>query len=161
MSRRLAALALLSAVSLVCAVSAFAADVLRVRAPSGLRIAPGASTHIAIQVVVKPGYHVQANPVENPNLIPIVLALEATEGISVGQALYPAAKRLRLPGDSQDLVVYDGTFAISVPVQVASGAQVDTTKTLKGTLHYQACDERHCLFPVTLPVAISLTVGEP
>jgi DsbC/DsbD-like thiol-disulfide interchange protein len=109
---------------------------------------------------VKPGYHVQANPVENPSLIPITLQIDGARGISVGEPLYPTAKRLRLPGDSQDLVVYDGSFAIGVPLEVARDANVGQTVALKGNLRYQACDDSHCLFPVTLPVAISVTVRE-
>jgi DsbC/DsbD-like thiol-disulfide interchange protein len=109
--------------------------------------------------VVKPGYHVQANPVENPSLIPITLKMDAAESVSVGEPLYPAPKRLRLPGDTQDLVVYDGTFVIAFPLQAGRNATAGAI-TLKGTLRYQACDDSHCLFPVTLPVALAVTVVE-
>ena len=67
---------------------------------------------------------------------------------------------MRLPGDSRDLVVYDGTFAISLPVKAAGDAAAGETVTLRGTLRYQACDDRHCLFPVTLPVTIVVTIGK-
>jgi thiol:disulfide interchange protein DsbD len=122
-------------------------------------VKPGAGTHIAIQVAVKPGYHVQANPVENPDLIPITLKIDAAGSVSVGKPVYPAAKRMRLRGDSQDLVVYDGTFTISLPVKVGLEGAAGDTVTLRGTLRYQACDDRHCLFPVTLPVAVVVTIA--
>jgi DsbC/DsbD-like thiol-disulfide interchange protein len=128
--------------------------------PSSVELRPGTSRQIALQVVVKPGYHVQANPVENPSLIPITLQMDGATGISVGEPLYPTAKRLRLPGDSQDLVVYDGSFAIGVRLEVARDANVVQTVALKGNLRYQACDDSHCLFPVTLPVALSVTIRE-
>ncbi len=159
MSWRLAALAVLSALGGLPA-SAFAIDVVRVLPPSGVELQPGASTRVVLQVVVKLGYHVQANPVENPSLIPITLKIDGAKDISVGEPLYPTAKRLRLPGDDQDLVVYDGSFAIAFPLEVARDATAGQTVTLKGGLRYQACDDSHCLFPVTLPVALAVTVRE-
>jgi DsbC/DsbD-like thiol-disulfide interchange protein len=158
MSWRLAALAVLVALGGMPGI-ARAIEVVTVVPPSSIEVEPGASTQIALQCVVKPGYHVQANPVENPSLIPITLKMDAAGSVSVGEPLYPAAKRLRLPGDSQDLVVYDGTFVIALPLQVGRNATAGTM-TLKGTLRYQACDDSHCLFPVTLPVAIMVNVVE-
>jgi DsbC/DsbD-like thiol-disulfide interchange protein len=159
MSSRLAALAILAALSGAPA-SAYAIEVVTVVAPSGVELKPGASTRIALKIVVKPGYHVQANPVENPSLIPITLKIDGAGDLSVGEPLYPTAKRLRLPGDSQDLVVYDGTFAITLPLQAKRNATAGATVTLKGSLRYQACDDSHCLFPVTLPVVLAVTVRE-
>ena len=159
MFRRLAALAVLAALGGAPA-SAYAIEVVTVVSPSGVQLRVGASTRVVLQVVVNPGYHVQANPVENPSLIPITLKIDGAKDISVGAPLYPAAKRLRLPGDSQDLVVYDGSFAIGVPLEVARDATAGRTVTLSGSLRYQACDDSHCLFPVTLPIALSIAVRE-
>ena len=158
MSWRLAALAVLAALVGMPA-HTHATEVVTVVPPSNVEVKPGAGTRIALQCVVKPGYHVQANPVENPSLIPITLKVDAVGSVSVGEPLYPAAKRLRLPGDSQDLVVYDGTFVIALPLQIGRNATAGAI-TLKGTLRYQACDDSHCLFPVTLPVALAVTVVE-
>jgi DsbC/DsbD-like thiol-disulfide interchange protein len=157
MRRHLAVLSLGAALSAAPGI-ARAIEVVTVQPPPGVEVKPGAGTRIAIQVTVKPGYHVQANPVENPDLIPITLKLDAAGSVSVGDPVYPAAKRMRLPGDSQDLVVYDGTFAIFLPVKVGRDAVGGETVTLRGTLRYQACDDRHCLFPVTLPVALVVTI---
>ena len=159
MSSRLATVAVLAALGGLPAI-AHAIEVVAVLAPQSVGVKPGASTRVALQVMVKPGYHVQANPVENPSLIPITLKLDAAENITVAEPLYPTAKRLRLPGDSQDLVVYDGAFIIALPLQVGRNATAGSTVTLKGTLRYQACDDSHCLFPVTLPVALAVTVVE-
>ena len=159
MSWRLAALAVLAALGAAPA-CVYAIEVVTVVLPSSVEVKPGSGTRIALQVVVKPGYHVQANPVENPSLIPITLKIDPAENVSAGEPLYPTAKRLRLPGDSQDLVVYDGAFAIALPIKVGRNAAAGSTVTLKGTLRYQACDDSHCLFPVTLPVALPVTVRE-
>ena len=158
MPSRLGTLAVIAALGGAPA-SACAIEVVTVVPPAIAQVKPGAGTHIALRVVVNPGYHVQANPVENPSLIPITLKMDAAASVSVGEPLYPAAKRLQLLGDSQDLVVYDGTFVIVLPLQVGRIATAGTI-TLKGTLRYQACDDSHCLFPVTLPIALAVTVVE-
>jgi thiol:disulfide interchange protein DsbD len=157
MSSRLGAFAVLAALSAAPA-SAHALEVVSVLPIPAMELAAGAQTHISIHLMVKPGYHVQANPVENPSLIPITLRIDPVESIFVGAPVYPRAKRLRLAGDDQDLVVYDGAFVIVLPVNAAPGA-AGASFTLKGSLRYQACDDRHCLFPVTLPVAIAVTVA--
>jgi DsbC/DsbD-like thiol-disulfide interchange protein len=159
MSRRLAALSLLAVLGAAPA-QAVALEVVSFAVPANVELAPGATTRIALRIMVKPGYHVQANPVDNPSLIPITLKVDPLDTIAVGEPLYPAAKRLRLPGDTQDLVVYDGTFVIGLPVTAARNAVSGAALTLKGTLRYQACDDSHCLFPVTLPVALPVTVRD-
>jgi DsbC/DsbD-like thiol-disulfide interchange protein len=159
MSRRLAALAVLAVLGAAPA-RVHALEVVTVVPPSSVEVKPGAGARIAVQVTVRPGYHVQANPVENPSLIPITLKIDPAEGISVGEPLYPTAKRLRLSGASEDLVVYDGTFAIAIPVKVGQNSKAGAKVTLKGSLRYQACDDSHCLFPVTLPITLPVTVLE-
>lgn len=156
MSSRLATFTVLAALSAAPA-SAHALEVVSVLPIPAMELAAGGQTHIPIHLMVKPGYHVQANPVENPSLIPITLTIEPVEGISVGTPHYPRAKRLRLADDDQDLVVYDGTFVIALPVNARPDA-AGASFTLKGSLRYQACDDRHCLFPVTLPVVIPVSV---
>jgi len=157
--RRLAALSFGVAVSAAAGI-AHALEVVTVQSPARVEAEPGAGTRIAIQVAVKPGFHVQANPVENPDLIPITLKLDGAGNVSIGEPVYPAAKRMRLRGDSEDLLVYDGIFAIVVPVKVGRDAAEGEQVTLRGTLRYQACDDRHCLFPVTLPMAVVVIIGK-
>lgn len=156
MSSRLGTFTVLAALSAAPA-SAHALEVVSVLPIPATELAAGADTNIALRLLVRRGYHVQANPVENPSLIPITLTIEPVEGISVGAPLYPRAKRLRLAGDDQDLVVYDGTFVIALPVNARPDI-AGASFTLKGSLRYQACDDRHCLFPVTFPIAIPVSV---
>ena len=117
----------------------------------------GESVTLRVTVSVKPGYHVQANPVLNPALIPLTLTVPATPSASAGKPVYPQAKRMRLLGSDEDLVIYDGTFALEQPVSVSKDSPPGET-TLDGSLRYQACDDRHCLLPRTLPVQLKLRV---
>jgi hypothetical protein len=134
-----------------------AADVLSFRVPEFIPATAGQDTMATIQVSVKRGYHVQANPVKNPSLVPIVLDVKPDEMVVPGPPVYPLSKKLRLDGSDEDLAVYDGTFVIRLPLRVAPDAQ-RSRLILSGTLRYQACDDRYCLFPVTLPVKLIVLV---
>lgn len=119
----------------------------------------GTRTTLKVSVTVKPGYHVQANPVLNPALIPVQLTVAGTPAVEAGKPVYPQARRLRLLGSDEDLVVYDGTFVIEQPVSVRKGSAPGEV-VLRGSLRYQACDDRHCLLPRTLPVELRLRIAE-
>ena len=121
-------------------------------------VRPGGSATLRVSVSVTPGYHVQANPVLNPYLIPLLLEVTGTADVRVGPPVYPPAKRMRLAGDEQDLVIYDGTFVIEQPVTVSPGSPPGEVM-LEGSLRYQACDDHRCLRPRTVPVRLRLVVG--
>ncbi len=117
----------------------------------------GESVTLRVTVSIKAGYHVQANPVLNPALIPMVLTVPAKPSITVGKPVYPRAKRMRLVGSDEDLVIYDGTFVVEQPVSVSKDSPPGET-TLEGSLRYQACDDRRCLLPRSVPVQLKLRV---
>jgi hypothetical protein len=120
-------------------------------------VAPGGTATLAVTVQVRAGYHVQANPVLNPQLIPIVLKVLPAAGLSPGKPAYPAGTRIRLRGSSEDLAVLDGYFEICLPL-VAEHDASEGALTLTGTLVYQACDDRHCLLPRTVTLALPVRV---
>lgn len=156
---RMGSAAALAAV-LAASAQAFAADaaaVVEVLRTPALELQAGARAVARVDLHVKPGYHVQANPVLDPALIPITLTMERAEGFGLGAPRYPAASRFRLQGAQDDLVVLDGTFSIEVPLRAAHGMAAGERK-LRGAVRFQACDHEHCLFPRTLPVEIPLVV---
>jgi DsbC/DsbD-like thiol-disulfide interchange protein len=137
-----------------------AADVLTVQTLPIASAKPGTTVQARFQITVKPGYHVQANPVENPNLIPITVKVDPGRGVRIGEPVYPNPKRMRLPGDIQDMVIYDGAFAVALPLMLPSDASAGETISLQGSLRYQACDDSHCLFPVNVPFALHVTIAD-
>jgi DsbC/DsbD-like thiol-disulfide interchange protein len=138
---------------------AWAFDVVEVIAPRPLELRAGETRNAVIEVVVKPGYHVQANPAAQPNLIPTALTLASAPGVTVGTPHYPAPKRLRLSGSGDELLVYDRRFVIVVPLTRAErGAP---SLRLEGSLRYQGCDDRHCFFPRTAQFALVVCNSAP
>lgn len=123
-------------------------------------IAPGGKAQARLTVTIAPGFHVQANPASQPNLIPLRLALRAQPPLRLGVPVYPQGKSHRLQGSDLEFSVYDGTIEVGVPVEAAKdAAQLETT--IDGTLRYQACDDRLCLRPQDVPVRLMVRVTTP
>jgi DsbC/DsbD-like thiol-disulfide interchange protein len=144
----------------VFATSAAAMDgveLVKVITPHRTVLRAGESGFIVVDAIIRPGYHVQANPPAFPNLIPLTLSLDPAPGLEIGTPVYPPPRRLRLEGSGETLFVLDGRFSIRVPVK-RSGAAPATIQ-IRGTLRYQGCDDVRCLFPrsvqVTLPVDVA------
>ena len=78
-------------------------------------------------------------------------------GVLPGPSVYPPRKLFRIAGGSEDLVVYDGFFFIESPVRVTQ-AQRPALVFLKGTLRYQACTDKVCLAPRSIPLRIPIRV---
>lgn len=157
MKRALARMAVLGAV-LAAPAAAWAFDVLaEVIAPGLVELRGGETRNVVIEVVVKPGYHVQANPAAQPYLIPTALTLASSPGVTVGTPRYPAPKRLRLAGSGDQLLVHDRRFVVVVPITNTKRGAVSAR--LEGSLRYQGCDGRHCYFPRTAPITLIVGSG--
>jgi thiol:disulfide interchange protein DsbD len=105
-----------------------------------------------LDVVVDPGWHVNAHDPDRPYLIPTELEIAAPPGTSVAAIRYPDAvvRTLAFAGGTP-LRLYEGHFTITV---VLAG---DSIGGVTGRLRYQACNDERCLPPQTLPV--TLTAG--
>lgn len=126
-------------------------------APPAL-VASGAAAEAAVQLRIAPGFHIQANPASGPFLIPASLELRGEEGIRVKRPIYPPGGTYRLQGTEDDLMTYGGTVNIRLPITAAKTA-APGTHTLRGALRYQACDDRSCLFPASIPVTLTIHVS--
>lgn len=134
-----------------------ASTVLTVQPPVLITLVVGEVAEARITVVVAEGYHIQANPASSEFLVPARLELKARGGVRPGQPVYPPGRPYRLEGTSSDLMTYKGTFEIVVPLEVSESARPGN-RILQGVLHHQACDERSCLFPASVPVKLTVQV---
>ena len=150
------------ALRIVAAVAVFATadaatdrvELVPVITPHDTVLRPGEPGFMLVDVIVAPGYHVQANPPAFPDLIALTLTLDPAPGVEIGAPVYPAPKRLHLEGSGETLLVLDGRFSIRIPVTRRSTAPASIQ--IRGTLRYQGCDDVRCLFPRDIPVTLRL-----
>ncbi len=132
-------------------------EVLQVLPSAPVEVRAGGSAEARLAVLVKDGYHVQANPASGNFLVPLRLELKARDGVRLGRPIYPPGQPYRLPGMEGDWTTYQGRVEIVVPL-VADASARKGTRSLAGALHYQACDARTCLFPASVPVSLTVKV---
>jgi uncharacterized protein YyaL (SSP411 family) len=120
-----------------------ALELVEVRASLGAR--EGAWRSFTLELVIRPGWHVQAHPASAPELV----ATEVREERGRIRALrYPAGRPFAAAFAGETLDVYAGVVRIEGEVE-ASPAEPCVR------LIYQACDEDRCLPPVARRVTLA------
>ena len=137
--------------------SALPDELVTVRSPAVVTVAQGGEALARVSVIVADGFHVQANPASAEFLIPLRLQLRAQGGVRATIPVYPPGEPYRVEGMPGELMTYDGTFEIVVQLSAGDSAQPGD-RTLRGMLRYQACDDRSCRFPASVPVSVPVLV---
>ena len=120
--------------------------------------APGEAT-LDLRVTLAPGWHVNSHTPSEEYLIATEARLDPASGVRFGEAKYPEGKRMTFSFSGSPLSVYDGTFAISVPVTWDASKPAPP---LSGSVEYQACDDTRCLAPASVKFRTGpAAAGEP
>ena len=131
--------------------------VVAVQVLSPVQIVQGGQAMALIKVSVAPGYHVQANPASQPNYVATKVEILGGNGLTVGPSLYPKGKPYAPADGGETLSVLDGAFSIQTLMKTVSGAKAGP-RSVAGTLRYQACDAKACLFPQSLNFNVPVNV---
>lgn len=138
------------------AVGAQMAPTMTVAPVPTIRTQKGAVTVVAIRAVLPPGYHANSNTPTDTYLIP--LALKWTTGpLQADGITYPKSTMEKYTFSDKPLSVVTGEFTITTKFKVPAGAPSGASAQ-NGTLRYQACNDRMCFAPKTLPVSLSLNI---
>jgi hypothetical protein len=118
---------------------------------------PSASPPANVELVITPGFHINANPATFPYLIATEVEPGKVEGITVGDKLaYPPPKMENFSFSEKPLAVYEGSVTISIPLTAAAGAKGQRTIPFK--IRVQACDTEQCYPPATLDAALPVEI---
>ncbi len=124
-------------------------------------VAPGSSVKVPLTFRLSEGYHINSNVPRSELLIPTVLALHAPSPQVSIRIAYPKGEDVAFDFEpNQKLSVYEGEFIITARIRAARAA-TPGVHTVRGTLKYQACNDRACFPPKTLPVEFQLAVEKP
>jgi len=125
--------------------------------------AGGRSGRVALLVDVapKPKIHVYA-PGEK-DAIAVSLTIAPEDGVKADAPEFPAAEKFYFEPLKLTQLVYSKPFQISQPVMIAPALRdraraAGGTLTVKGTLRYQACDDKVCYVPKNVPVSWTVAV---
>jgi Disulphide bond corrector protein DsbC len=121
-----------------------------------LKVRKGSVAAVTLRAVLPPGFHANSNTPSDEYLIPLTLKWTGgplqTDGIT-----YPKGTLEKYPFSSKPLSVVTGEFSISTKFKVPAEAP-DGAAAQNGTLKYQACNDRMCFAPKTVPVSLTLEI---
>jgi len=112
--------------------------------------------------LLPPKMHVYTPEVKG--YIPIKLELEASPNYKAQAAEYPKSELLFLPAINELVPVYQGRFQITQDVVMANNNVLQPILSgakqvrIRGQLRYQACDDKICYLPQTVPLEWVLAV---
>ena len=113
----------------------------------------GRQQEVALRFVIDSGLHINSHNPRSKYLIPTTLTLDPPPGVEIATMEYPQGVDHYLEFDPKNaLSVYTGEFGVLVRLHARPGHY-----TLHGKLHYQACDNRACNPPKTLPLTLDVT----
>src|SRR5271166_64315 len=125
-----------------------------------LTVAQGKPVTVPLTFNVAGGYHVNSNHPKSDYLIPTALKVEATTDIVIGRTTYPDGQDLSFAfAPDEKLNVYTGDFKVDVLVRPLRSVQPGKY-IVRGTLKYQACDNRACYPPKNLPVSFDVKIAK-
>jgi AhpC/TSA family/Disulphide bond corrector protein DsbC len=125
----------------------------------------GNRVSLIAQIELPPNVHVYSPGVQGYK--PIELTLNPVAGIEFAQVAYPSSKVLYLKAIQEHVPVFEGKFRITQDATVTASKTRDIVRSLvsaektisiAGELKYQACDDKVCYPPASVPVMWSLQV---
>lgn len=148
----------------VLAATPAAAQSLRLKPPARLTVAAeplpsvaaGEPFSMTLRLTPLPGIHVYAPG--NPNYIPVAVEIAATPGVKAHQAVFPTGQDLFFGPLKESVKVYSAPFVVKVPLSLDAKLVKPGELVVRGTISYQACDDRVCFPPQSAPFEARLSV---
>jgi peroxiredoxin len=130
--------------------------------PSDPAIAPGNRFSLVLDISPRPGIHVYARGANGYRAIVLNIAPQA--GIRVLPIQLPASQTYFFKPLNEHVPVYQKPFTLVQEVvlegtqQAQAGLRGKENVTLTGTLDYQACDDKQCFNPASVPLSWTLAL---
>lgn len=133
------------------------AELVTVRA-AAVAARAGGTSEAVITLRILDTWHIHANPAANENMIATEVVIGAVNGVAPGRPVYPAPHIVKLAFDEEPLLVWDGETTVRIPLAVAPHVP-DGSRTLKGEVRFQACNDAVCLAPARVAFEVPFTVS--
>lgn len=101
---------------------------------------------IAIELQVKSGWHVNANPSHPDYLVPTTIELKTPHKIKLTKTKFPKHHSLEVQGEDKPYHVYDGKAIVYALLEIAEPASTEFAE-LEFHVRYQGCNSSTCLPP--------------
>ena len=110
--------------------------------------------NIVLQLDIAEGWHMNANPAGQDNLIPTTITVDADTSVEIVDVVYPKGRSAHFEFSEESLNVYEGNLTIPLKLRLKTNRKKSIQVPLK--LTYQPCNETECLLPQTLDIPLEL-----
>ncbi len=130
---------------------------------SDAKLAPGHRAALVLDIELKPRMHLYAPGVEH--YLPIDWQMADSKSWAAFPAVYPSSHMLNLPVIQETVPVYTDRLrimrdvAVGLDPELAPALSGDRNLTVDGTFRYQACDDKECYLPKTIPLQWTFEIG--
>jgi len=127
-------------------------------------VAPG--TYFSIALDIKPAHRMHVYAPGVTGYKPIALSVEAQPGLVIREAHYPPSEDYHFKPLDEHVQVYQRPFRIVQDVAIDASPQAQavmkdmTALNIKGVLSYQACNDKVCFSPQSVPLTWSVTLRQ-
>ena len=116
----------------------------------------GASEQVPLKASLPVGFHANSNTPSDAYLVP--LSLKWTTGpMQVEEVTYPKPSLEKYAFAEKPLSVVTGEFTLTTKFKIPAAAPTGPAAQ-NGTLRYQACNDRMCFAPKSVPVTVAVTI---
>jgi hypothetical protein len=122
--------------------------------PAGISAAPGAKIVLFVDVTPKINIHVYAPG--SKDYIPITVKPEPQAQLKFGKVTYPKSELMTFADEK--VPVFQKPFRLTQDATLDKSAKPGSTVSVAGTVHFQACDDRVCYPPESVPVSWTVVV---
>jgi thiol:disulfide interchange protein DsbD len=122
------------------------------------KLTPGSSFRLAVVVDLSGPWHINANAISTEGLIPTTLTLQPLAPVVIDRIIYPPGERMKVEWADEPVAFYTGRAIIFVEGRVKTDATPGPIK-FEGSVRYQACNDRVCIAPRTVPVIVETEIA--
>ena len=120
--------------------------------PEQVSLPAGKATPVVLHFEIAPGLHINAHKPLDKDLIPAEFTIAPESGVVLKSAIWPKGVLYSLPADpATKLLVYAADFTVDATLVAQPGEHLVEAK-----FRYQACDNKACMPPRTIPVVIDV-----
>ena len=149
---------ILLAVALLTAAAFAQQQYVSVAPVDAVTVTRGKTAAIKIACRVNQGFHINSNKPNSELLIPTEFKFSLPTELMIAGVTYPAGQQLTFPFmPNEPLSVYSGDFEVKANVRTSQHISPGTYR-VHAQLKYQACNDRQCFAPKTMPVDFDVKV---
>jgi len=119
-------------------------------------VKPGGTLQLIVSITPRKRVHVYA---PGTNYRAIAVTLDRNPALKPSKAVYPKPSIFVFKPLNEQVLVYSDPFTLSMTVGVGTIPQRTARLRITGTLSYQACDDRVCYLPESVPLEWNLAVA--